>query len=162
MPNIEISITSSGARLVATKAIKHGSIVHQIKDYRVLRKPTYQTVQTGLDTHIEESYLSYMNHSCSPNVAINTTTFMCVALRNIKRSEELHFFYPSTEWEMDRPFTCHCGSPQCLQIISGAKHLALDTLNRQFINQHVRLQALMQSDTKAFEQRVKAFAKQAQ
>ena len=29
-------------------------------------------------------------------------------------------FYPSTEWEMDQPFICNCGSPKCQQFIGGA------------------------------------------
>jgi hypothetical protein len=154
MPKIEVSITPTGARLIATTAINQGSVFHRIQDDRVLYQPTYQTVQTGVKTHVEDSYLSYMNHSCNPNVVIDTTTLECVAIRQIEPLEELQFFYPSTEWNMSRPFICQCGSSQCLRIVAGAKYLALDTLSQQFINRHIRLQALMCLDTKAFERRV--------
>jgi len=50
----------------------------------------------------------------------------------------LNFFYPSTEWEMDRPFICLCGAPQCVRLVAGAKYLAIDTLSRYFVNQHIR------------------------
>lgn len=152
MSNIEIIVTSSGARLIAKSSIRQGRIVHQIRDYQVLQKPTYQTVQIGFATHIEEAYLIYMNHSCDPNVIIKANTLECVATRPIKPLEELHFFYPSTEWSMDRPFSCHCGSPQCLQFISGAKSLSLDMLNQRFVNSHIRLQALMHSNLKLEQQ----------
>ncbi|HEY9625240.1 MAG TPA: SET domain-containing protein-lysine N-methyltransferase [Crinalium sp.] len=153
-PNIEVSITPTGARLVATTAISQDSIFYRIPIDHLVHQPTYQTVQTGLDVHVEDPYLSYMNHSCDPNVLIDTTTLECRAIRPIEPLEELRFFYPSTEWDMNRPFICQCGSSNCLRIVAGAKYLALDALSQQFINRHIRLQALMCLDAKAFENRI--------
>lgn len=56
------------------------------------------------------------NHSCSPNTAFEISAsipeadWAFVALAEIKAGEEFTFFYPSTEWEMDQPFECQCGS----------------------------------------------------
>ena len=44
-----------------------------------------------------------------------------MAGRDIAAGEELTYFYPSTEWEMDRPFRCLCGAPDCVGVVSGAK-----------------------------------------
>ena len=46
--------------------------------------------------------------------------------RPLRVGDELTFFYPSTEWEMDRPFRCRCGAGEgkCLGWIDGAKVLA--------------------------------------
>jgi hypothetical protein len=41
----------------------------------------------------------------------------------LRIGEELTFFYPSTEWDMDQGFSCFCGSKACLGYISGAKHM---------------------------------------
>jgi hypothetical protein len=46
-----------------------------------------------------------------------------VALKEIKAEEEMTFFYPSTEWEMTQPFSCYCGSINCLRQIRGAAFL---------------------------------------
>lgn len=154
MPNIKVSTTPTGAKLIATTAISQDSVFHCIQEDRVLHQPTYQTVQTGVETHVEDPYLSYMNHSCDPNVEIDTTRMECRAIRPIEPLEELRFFYPSTEWDMDRPFICQCGSLNCLRMVAGAKYLTLDALSQQFINRHIRLQALMCLDAKAFERRV--------
>jgi SET domain-containing protein len=40
--------------------------------------------------------MQYINHSCDPNVAFDTTAFKLVALKDIKAGDELVFFYPST------------------------------------------------------------------
>lgn len=60
------------------------------------------------------------------------------AAPDLAAGEELTFFYPSTEWEMDRPFICLCGSPSCVRLVAGAKHLAVETLGRYYINQHIQ------------------------
>lgn len=62
------------------------------------------TVQTGKNRHIEIGTLAYMNHSCHPNVIMNTAKMQIIAARPINASEELTFFYPSTEWEIISPF----------------------------------------------------------
>ena len=47
------------------------------------------------------------------------------ALRHIETGEAITCFYPATEWEMAEPFECHCGAPNCLGTITGAKNLSL-------------------------------------
>jgi len=105
---------------------------------------TYLTIQTGQDTHItlEPDYLQYVNHSCSPNVFFDTTAMQLVCLKPIQPGDELHFFYPSAEWEISQPFVCNCGSEECLQLINGAAHLSDETLEKykltDFILQQVK------------------------
>jgi hypothetical protein len=80
-----------------------------------------------------------LNHHCDPNVVIDTTRRACVATRDIAAGEELGYFYPSTEWIMARPFLCQCGAPNCIRIVTGARHLSTDVLSRYFINEHIRI-----------------------
>jgi hypothetical protein len=102
-------------------------------------KPTYQTIQIGQDLHLEElGIIAYMNHSCQPNTIIDTSSLTIRAIRDIAVGEDLSFFYPSTEWEMDRPFVCLCGAPQCIRLVAGAKYLSIDVLRNYFVNQHIR------------------------
>jgi hypothetical protein len=128
-----------GARLITTEPISRGHLAHRITHTRLRPRPTYQTIQVGREAHIEDlGVIVYLNHSCQPNVVVNTTEMTITALRDIAAGEELTFFYPSTEWEMERPFVCLCGAPQCVRLVAGAKYLSIDTLSRYFINQHIR------------------------
>jgi SET domain len=132
-----------GARLVATQAIKAGELIYRIANYRLIDHPTYQTIQIGPDKHINDlGMLAYLNHSCDPTVVVDTRHLVCFAARDIAPGDELNYFYPSTEWDMDRPFVCLCGAPGCLRLVFGARYLALDVLSRHFINEHIREMAL--------------------
>ena len=143
MLKIESGGSPYGARLVTDQPIHRGELISTITGYRIVSEPTYQTVQIGAHEHIEElGVLAYLNHSCQPNTIVDTTAFTVSAIRDIAAGEELNFFYPSTEWEMDRPFICLCGAPQCVRLVAGAKHLSIDTLQRYFINRHIRDMAI--------------------
>ena len=60
------------------------------------------------------------------------------ALRKIKKGEELTFFYPSTEWSMDRGFDCLCQSENCLGKIQGAAHLPIEVLKKYKLSQYIQ------------------------
>ncbi|MEI8058985.1 MAG: SET domain-containing protein-lysine N-methyltransferase [Ferruginibacter sp.] len=104
---------------------------------------TYLTVQKGIDTHItlEPDFLQYINHSCSPNVFFDTNAMELICLRPIQAGEEFTFFYPSTEWNMSQPFVCNCKSNECLQLINGASHLDLSTLNKYRLTDFIKQQS---------------------
>ncbi len=139
MLTIETNQTSYGARLVTTNAYAAGQLIQPIRQYRLTEMPTYQSIQIGADRHIEElDVIAYLNHSCQPNVIVDTTKFTISAVRAIAAGEELTFFYPSTEWAMARPFICQCGARHCLSLVAGAKYLAVERLAHYFINQHIR------------------------
>ena len=108
---------------------------------RSLRQtPTYLTVQIDEKTHFEfePEFLQYMNHHCDPNVYLDLNTLSLVAVKPIQEGEELHFFYPSTEWKMDRPFACHCGSEKCIGLISGAHALSKTQLSNYQLSPYIQ------------------------
>ncbi|HEY4687800.1 MAG TPA: SET domain-containing protein-lysine N-methyltransferase [Anaerolineae bacterium] len=143
MFRVELGGSAYDARLIATERLSGGQMIYRIADYRITHRPTYQTIQIGPETHIEElGVLAYLNHSCKPNAIVDTTALTVVAVRDIAPGHEITFFYPSTEWDMDRPFVCLCGAPECIRLVAGAKYLSLDTLSRHFINPHIREMAL--------------------
>ena len=128
-----------GARLITDQPFRRGAVIYHISGYRVTEGATYQTIQVGRTRHIEElGVIAYLNHSCQPNTVIDVERLDVLAARDIAAGEELNFFYPSTEWEMDRPFICLCGAPQCVRLVAGAKYMSIDTLSRYFINPHIR------------------------
>jgi len=147
MLKIENGDSAYGARLVTDESYICGQLIHHITQYHVTNRPTYQTIQTGQHTHIEElGILAYLNHSCEPNTIVDTAALTVTAARDITPGEDLNFFYPSTEWEMDRPFICQCGEQQCVRLVAGAKYLSIDALSRYFFNDHIR-EMLVSSST---------------
>jgi hypothetical protein len=56
---------------------------------------------------------------------------------DLKKGDMLSFFYPSTEWEMDRGFGCLCGEESCVGEVKGAKEMSKEELKRWFINDYI-------------------------
>lgn len=76
----------------------------------------------------------YVNHSCDPNsgLVINNINVILIAIRNIKKLEEITWDYSTTidedEWEMD----CNCRSNICRGRIGDFKYLPED-IQRRYI-----------------------------
>lgn len=133
--------TQNKYRSLTTRHVyKKGEIICTIPSESLFNKPTQFTVQIGRDKHVEVKELSSMNHSCSPSAFLDTARMLVFAARDIAAGEELTFFYPSTEWEMSAPFICMCGSPNCINVVAGARFLPLSTLEHHFLNRHIREQ----------------------
>jgi hypothetical protein len=79
-----------------------------------------------------------MNHSCDPTVYIDVIKMAVIALVDLKSGDEVNFFYPSTEWEMIKPFPCWCGSQKCLKQITGAKHIERVIMDQFVYSQHIK------------------------
>ncbi|KAG9101916.1 hypothetical protein FS749_001882 [Ceratobasidium sp. UAMH 11750] len=141
--NIQPGEFNSG--LICLQPFKAGKIVTRLTGTTRAQK-SWSTVQYGVepDAHIElNSVLVYVNHSCSPNAAFDLTSpnkaeWSFRAIRDIRPGEELSFFYPSTEWDMDQAFECKCGAENCLGYISGAKDLSRAQLEeRGFVSSYI-------------------------
>jgi len=117
--------------LISTKAFQPGDVISSFSAAEVHDHASRYTVQVAENKHIilSPEFLQYINHSCDPNAFFNTTTMELTALKPIAPGDEFTFFYPSTEWDMAEPFHCLCGSTKCLNVIKGAKNIALDVLN---------------------------------
>ncbi|KAF9054589.1 hypothetical protein BJ165DRAFT_1338595 [Panaeolus papilionaceus] len=126
--------------LRSLKAFNAGDVLAELKGLTSGTK-AYTSVQCGRDQHFElNSDLVYINHSCEPNVAFDMSSpdpkkWHLRALKQIKAGDPLEFFYPSTEWNMDQPFNCECGTPSCMGSIQGAKYLTKkEVLARGFVS----------------------------
>lgn len=131
---------TGGKSLYSTVEFMPGDIISQFGAKETLDRPNYLTVQVSDRQHImlDPEYLQYINHSCAPNVAFNPTDGVVTALRKIEIGEELTFFYPSTEWSMDRGFECVCQSPNCLGYIQGAAHLPRNILAQYQLSDYIQ------------------------
>jgi hypothetical protein len=138
MEGLVIKTENKFRSLVTKQAYKQGEVISDIPRAKVINKPNRFTVQIGRTEHTDVGKLAALNHSCDPNVILDTTNMQMVARRDIEQGEELSFFYPSTEWEMDAPFICLCGATNCIHVVAGARFLSLSTLEHHFLNRHIR------------------------
>ncbi|CAG1964394.1 unnamed protein product [Fusarium graminearum] len=82
-----------------------GAIFARINGVTPTSKRDYDTVQSGTSSHfIWNSDLYYCNHSCSPTLECDTSTWEVRVSRDrpLRKGDVLSVFYPSTEWIMAR------------------------------------------------------------
>ncbi|MFA5961476.1 MAG: SET domain-containing protein [Parcubacteria group bacterium] len=64
-----------------------------------------------------------INHSCTPNVGLKGHVTV-VAMRNIKKSEQLTIDYSTTEDDPNWKMKCNCEQNNCRKIIRSARFLS--------------------------------------
>lgn len=164
-----------GSCLRTQKAFKRGETLCPIRNtlpgikayssVQVLPDPAIASAPNSPDErrHIElNSDLLYVNHSCDPNVVFDVNgeeaqpteedatgkwegRWRVRAEKDIAAGEILTFAYFSTEWDMDQPFSCLCGTERCIKTIKGAKDIDQSVLETYFINDHIKLMKEEQS-----------------
>ncbi|KAI9218713.1 hypothetical protein BC828DRAFT_338658, partial [Blastocladiella britannica] len=128
------------SKLVTTRAYAAGEVIAPIEGVTYAAK-RYTTVQTGLNEHVElNSDLVYCNHSCDPSVIFDTDKMEVRAVRAMAEGDEMTFFYPASEWDMDKPFDCWCGATQCVKKVQGAKYLTAEQLASFPLMSHIQQQ----------------------
>lgn len=123
---IRIDPITSARSLFSMKEFKAEEPIVDFIARATYETPNYLTVQIKDDVHIElhPECLECANHSCEPNCFFNTTTMQLMAIKPVKIGDELTFFYPSAEWDMNQAFQCNCGHAECVGNIKGAKYLS--------------------------------------
>jgi uncharacterized protein len=127
----------AGRGLFAKRNIKKGEIVFIMKGEKVVMNgkngqkilETPNIMGVGKNEWIDptEPYV-FVNHSCEPNMSVKgRVTF--VAIKDIKRDEELTFDYSISEdscWQLK----CNCSSKNCRKIVRGLRHLPLSCFKK--------------------------------
>ena len=138
MDTLAVRTENKFKSLVTKQNYKQGDVMCPIPAENIMDKPNRYTVQIGREKHTHVGKLAALNHSCDPNVILDTENMLMIARRDIEKGEELTFFYPSTEWEMNAPFICLCGATSCIHVVAGARFLPLSTLEHHYLNAHIR------------------------
>ena len=113
-----------GLGVFANRDFKKGELVVRSSG-KVISCQTEHSIQLDWDRHLDvDPPARYMNHSCNPNLGIRTNgngfpDF--VAMRDIKKGEELTWDYAMSEWThyersdpaLDFDLTCRCGAKNC-------------------------------------------------
>jgi len=87
--------------LYAVNDYSEGDLLFVLKG-KYLKKPTKHSIQIDEHTHILDKMGKYMNHSFEPNCSI--AGHDVVALKDIKKGDELTFNYNTTEQKLEFPF----------------------------------------------------------
>lgn len=132
-------ITKGGVGVFATRQLKKDSVVIPAehfsnirfiswKDFKTLDKITKSKVMDycpatpkGFYAPPDLNFLSiawHMNHSCNPNIGFNSTDDF-VAMRNIKKGEELSWDYGFDESNPKFKMSCVCNSHGCRRKVTG-------------------------------------------
>ena len=138
METLAIKTENKFRTLITKQAYKKGDVICEMPSENIMDKPNRFTVQISRDKHTHVGKLAALNHSCDPNVILDTDKMVMVARQDIEKGAELSFFYPSTEWEMAAPFICLCGAANCIHVGAGARFLPLSTLENHYLNKHIR------------------------
>lgn len=143
-PDLEVRDTEKyGKGVYALRNIKSGEVIHVlsgeiisfeecIKRIRGGKEAQTDSLQIDLEMDMDLDELSRtFNHSCNPNAAIRKISEL-VAIRNIKKGEEITYDYSATIgpnvpreiWEMK----CLCGSDNCRKIIGNIMSIPMKQL----------------------------------
>jgi SET domain-containing protein len=74
-------------------------------------------IQIGNDRYIDTQPPGVLvNHSCNPNAGIRGNKYL-IALREIRKGEEIRYDYSTTMEEHSFTMQCLCGAPACRRTI---------------------------------------------
>jgi len=96
---------------------------------RKCAESTPDAVQIDDDKFVDSDHRyaeDHINHSCDPSIKIDFYSMNFVALRNIKKGEEIAYNYLTAEYDLVRDnldFDCMCSSKNCYGRIKGFKFL---------------------------------------
>ena len=128
------------SKLISLVDRNPGEVLAKIEGTISASQRAYTSVQVSEDADIElNSDLVFCNHSCSPSVLFDMANVevRVAGDKPLKKGEDVTFFYPSTEWDMEQPFQCGCGSQKCIGVVQGAKYLDESVLKQYWLNSHI-------------------------
>lgn len=127
-----VKIPGKGKSVLTKKMIVKGEpalkFVHGIT-LRTNKRASITAIQIDDDTFLDSEppdIRDYVNHSCDPNTRVDFELMSYVAIKNIRKGDEITFSYLSTEYDLaskGEQFTCLCGSKNCVGQVKGFRFL---------------------------------------
>ena len=128
------STKKKGQGVFAKQNITKGEVVHEGKPVMLVKERTSHSFQIQFKAHVQLDKTSRtINHSCEPNTGVQYNIYAgyeFVALRDIKKGEEITWDYETTEYISISVSKCLCGSPLCRKKLKGFKYLSTDVISR--------------------------------
>ncbi len=85
MDTLAIKTENKFRSLITKQPYKKGDVICDIPTEKLFDKANRYTVQIGREQHTEVGKLSALNHSCDPNVILDTEHLQMVARRDIEQ-----------------------------------------------------------------------------
>jgi len=126
-------ISSKGKGLISKKSILKDKFVLKFDSGITIRSNSAASdtaIQIDEDTFLDSNpkqIRDFLNHSCESNTRIDFDLMGCIAIKDIKKGDEITFNYLSTEYDLkskNEHFPCFCGSKNCVGMIKGFKYLS--------------------------------------
>lgn len=99
-----IYVEGKGVGLFANRNFKKGEIAVRFKaDLVPCSKASAEAVQVSEHECFDTKWLvpeSFMNHGCDPTTKLDVKNKSYVAVKNIKKNDEITFNYLTTDWDM--------------------------------------------------------------
>ena len=125
-----VYIWGKGLGLFADKNFKKEDVVLRFKaDIVDAKHASPEAVRIDTNKFLDTKWLvpeSFINHSCSPSTTIDVKKYQYIAIKNIRKNEEITFNYLTTDYDMkksEESFKCECGSRACHGQLKGFKYL---------------------------------------
>ena len=126
-----VYVWNKGLALFANKNFKKNEKVIELKGEIINeKKATNESIQISDKEYIDTNYLvveDFINHSCSANTKIDLSKKDFLAIKKIKKNQEITINYLASEWDLQKSnlsFKCLCGSKNCIGEIKGFKYLS--------------------------------------
>jgi len=125
---------NKGFGVFANRNFFKGEVVVYGRMVEVLPERTAHSFQIDETTHVQLDKISRtINHSCEPNMGIRNNILRAydfIALRDIKKGEEITWDYETTEYISIAVKTCLCNSRNCRRVLRGFKYRANELLKK--------------------------------
>lgn len=109
-------------------------------------------IQIGPDRYIDTRPPGvFVNHSCEPNAGIRTSRFL-IALKDIRRGEEIRYDYSTTMEEGSFSMECRCGKPSCRRVVRDFSTLPA-ALRRSYLGRGVVMGFILRKQRVLAEER---------
>jgi len=129
-----VKLKDKGKSILANQDFKKDEVIFKFKgELKTYDEMPFEgseyALQIDEDKFLDSKYYvvsDYINHSCNPNLKIDFKNLSFVAIRNIKKGDELTFHYLTSEYDMVRDkldFDCKCNSKDCIKRVKGFKFL---------------------------------------
>lgn len=146
-----------GKGIFAKRNIKKGEIIatvngkiftiKNLKDVKVKQLDDNYLHQIDWNKFINnEAITKFTNHSCEPNAAVKEKLPTCelIALKKIKKDEEITVDYDTFDSGLLGTFRCKCDSKNCRKIVKGFKFLS-DELKKKYMKMGIVSEYLLKT-----------------
>ncbi|HYG33741.1 MAG TPA: SET domain-containing protein-lysine N-methyltransferase [Clostridia bacterium] len=100
-------------------------------------------IQIGYDRYIDTQAPGvFVNHSCDPNAGIQQDKNL-VALRGIRKGQEIRYDYSTTMEEQSFTMPCLCGAPGCRRIVRDFSTLP-SQVKARYISERIVMSFILQ------------------